>query len=82
MLVNGRHEQAIIRDEPTQQIVPVNGSAEKIRELSDQVSTLQGEIKSLHQALDALRAEMLIKTALPARLPTDATPVGATEEPV
>jgi hypothetical protein len=70
-------EQSIAQDVQVQDVVPANGTDEKIRELSDQVSTLQSELKSLHQALDALRAEMLIKTALPARIPT-----GVTEERV
>lgn len=65
-------ESTIRRGEQIQQVVSDNGPDDKLRELSGQVSTLQSEIKSLRQALDALRAEMLIKTALPARMPTRA----------
>ncbi|MBN1582064.1 MAG: hypothetical protein JXA89_15280 [Anaerolineae bacterium] len=75
-------EPPTIHDVQVQEAIPANGTSEKIRELNDQVSTLQSEIKSLRQALDALRAEMLIKTALPARVPAGATPVGVTEERV
>ncbi|MBN1933326.1 MAG: twin-arginine translocase TatA/TatE family subunit [Anaerolineae bacterium] len=51
-------------------VVSDNGTQTKIVELNGQVASLQDEIQSLRKALEALRAEMLLKTALPTRAPT------------
>ncbi len=56
--------------EPT--AAPTNGAHPEIKALNEQVATLQDELASLHKALEALRAEMLVKTALSSRPPGQA----------
>jgi|GEM_PF-4560477 len=47
-----------------------DGAQTHIAELNRQVTSLQEEIKSLKKAIEALRAEMLLKTALVTQTPT------------
>lgn len=55
--------------ETTQAVAPTGGAVDavspaRVDELKQQVASLQEEIKSLKKAIEALRAEMLLKTAL------------------